>query len=114
MTASGGFTADLPGIEGLAGFARDRAEDVRDIVQNLQRLPQANDDSLGDEALDAYHSFFGAWMDELNIIANSLDEIRQKFQDTADHYRANEVHWSHNFPSIEPPFVELPRIDRWR
>jgi hypothetical protein len=106
VTVSGGFTADLPGIEGLAGFARDRAEDVRGVVKSLQGLPQAYDDSLGDEARNAYNSFFGAWMDELNIIANSLDEIRQKFQDTADHYRANEVRWSHNFQAIEPTWID--------
>lgn len=103
MTVGGGFSADLPGIKGLADFAHDRAEDVRGVVKSLQGLPQANDNSLGDTgALDAYHSFFGAWTDELNIVAGGLDELSQKFTDSAEHYRSIEVHWSHNFQSIQP------------
>jgi hypothetical protein len=103
VTVSGGFTANPRGIKGLAGFANDHAEDVRRVVSSLQGLPGANEDSLGDSGvLNAYTSFFETWTDELNIIASSLEEISRKFTDTADHYHANDVRWSHNFQSIDP------------
>jgi hypothetical protein len=95
------FSADQKGIQGLAGYSRDRAADVRGTVANLNKLPQPTDDILGDAgATGADHDFFAAWVDELNIVAGGLDEIGQKFQDTAEHYQSNEVHWSHNFQNV--------------
>lgn len=97
------FSADLPGLRRLAGFAGDRAIDVRAIGKDLQGLPQASDDAFGDAgALDAYRAFFGAWTDELSINANSLDEIGQKLTDCANTYQDHDVHWSHKFQSIWP------------
>jgi hypothetical protein len=98
-----GYTADQNGIQGLGGFTHDRAADVRAIVTNLQKLPGATEDTLGDGgALGAFTKFSGAWIDELNIIASGLDELGQKFTDTAAHYNATEVHWSHNFQGMAP------------
>ncbi len=95
------FSADQKGIQGLAGFSRDRAADVRGAVANLNKLPQPSDDILGDTgATGADRDFFTAWVDELNIVAGGLDEIGQKFQDTADHYVGTDVHWSHEFQNV--------------
>lgn len=96
------FSADLPGLRRLAGFAGDRANDVRTTVKNLQGLPQASDDVLGDAgAADAYRAFFGAWTDELSINAGGLDEIGGKLTESANVYQEHDVHWSHKFQSID-------------
>ena len=95
------FSADQKGIAGLAGFSRDRAGEVRTAVANLRKLPQRTDDILGDAgATGADQGFLAAWVDELNIVASGLDEIGQKFHDSADQYQAIEVHWSHDFQSV--------------
>jgi hypothetical protein len=96
-----GFSADQKGIQGLAGFARDRASDVRSAVSNLRKLPQPTDDIFGDVgATGADQGFLGAWVDELNIVASGFDEIAQKFQASADTYQTVEVHWSHGFQDV--------------
>lgn len=104
MSFYGGFTADVQGIKDLAAVVHDCADQVRDVVKGLRGLPVANEDSLGDGgALNAYTSFFGAWTDELTIIAASLDEFCQKLKDTAENYHANEWNLSVHFQSIGLP-----------
>lgn len=97
----GGFSADKAGIEGLAQFSHDRADDVRGCLDGLRGLPEANEDLLGDTgALDAYLNFFGAWTDELSIVAGGLDETGSKFRQTADAYHTTDVHWGHTFQPV--------------
>jgi hypothetical protein len=103
MADTGGFAANEEGLRGLAGFSHDRASDVRTVTDGLNKRSTGSANTLGDAgALDAYNRFFGAWTDELNIISTGLDEIAQKFTETADHYKDADVHWSHNFQAVEP------------
>jgi hypothetical protein len=95
------FSADQNGIKGLAGFSRQRAADVRSAVANLNKLPAPSDDILGDAgATGADRDFLAAWVDELNIVAGGLDEIGQKFEDSARDYDTTDVHWSHKFQGV--------------
>jgi hypothetical protein len=103
MADTGGFAANEQGIRGLAGFAHDRAQDVRTVTDGLNKRSTGAVNVLGDAgALEAYNRFFGAWTDELGITAAGLDEISEKFTVTADHYKDTDVHWSHTFQPVEP------------
>lgn len=97
------LTADLAGIQRLADFAVQRANDLRAISKSLTALGESDDNVFGDTgALDAYRTFLGAWTDELSINAGALDELNRKFSDAAVHYQQTDVHWSHNFQSVAP------------
>jgi hypothetical protein len=98
-----GFAANEQGLRGLVAFSRDRAEELRGVVGGLHRLPTPNRDACGDAgALEAYQNFFGAWTDELGITVGGLDEVGQKFTDTANTYMTIDVYWLHDFQAIDP------------
>jgi hypothetical protein len=88
-------------MQRLAAICGQRANDLRSVRRALCGLPVATDATLGD-ALGAYRTFFDAWCDELVVEASALDELSRKFTDTANHYQAQDAHWSHRFQPMVP------------